>query len=548
MASTQQRLNTAAEEGDLNGLYECIREDPHILDKIDNIPFVDTPLHKAAAAGSTDFASEMMNLKPSFGMKLNPDGLSPLHLALRNRHFETVRQLISFDKELIRVKGRQSYTALHYVALRNEFDWLAEFLCACPAAIEDRTIRGETALHIAVRRSNSEAFEVLLGWMRRTQRRKILNWTDNEGNTVLHIAVFTLQPQIVKSILDQNYINRNAQNFEGLTARDFAIELGESEARREILDMLFPEFLHGANINNTYSLGDFLKSGDGVLEGICGWIFRMRSGLSLGDPFLSLVRLVLSVLEVIHGWIARLGRSMKSAIYKRPLIPNLLLVICMFPVLIKNFNTITSTFGLSLPSRVLDNNHNLPISNTTAYNISSSSHTLGSLEVCPVVNFSHTLEVCPVVNFSHTLESLEVCPVVNFRAPRLVEVIESWLGPSDIKKKNTSNGEAVTFGNNFSLLFHNEVAFRIALLIMMSLIFRPSIVFLYCLTTILKISNDYISTSFSAGDIIDRLPLSALLACVFSFFVSSYWNEMIDLPSHRMKRFQMLQRLFDELN
>ncbi|KAL7167039.1 hypothetical protein ACSBR2_037660 [Camellia fascicularis] len=480
MEQTQHRLNTVAEGGDINGLYECIREDPHILDDIDNIPFVDTPLHIAAAAGSTDFALEMMNLKPSFGMKLNPDGLSPLHLALRNRHFETVRQLISFGKEPIRVKGRQSYTALHYVALRNEFDWLAEFLCACPAAIEDRTIRGETALHIAVRRSNSEASEVLLGWMHRTNRRKILNWTDNEGNTVLHIAVFTLQLQIVKSILDQNYIDRNAENFEGLTARDFAIELAESEARREILDMLFPEFLHGANINNTYSLGDFLKSGDGVLEGICGWIFRVRSGLSLGDPFLSLVRLVLSVLEVIHGWIVKLGRSMKSAIYKRPLIRNLLLVICMIPVAIKNFITITSTFGLSLPSRLLDNNHNLPISNTTAY--------------------------------------------------------------------NTSNGEAVTFGKNFSLLFHNEVAFRIALLIMMSLLFRSSIVFLFCLMTTGWILHDYISTSLSAGDIIDSQHLSALVVSFFGFFVISYWNEMIHLPTHKMKRFQMLQSLFDELN
>ncbi|KAI7981233.1 Ankyrin repeat-containing protein BDA1 [Camellia lanceoleosa] len=137
----------------------------------------------------------MMNLKPSFGRKLKTDGLSPLHLALQNQHYETVRQLISFDKELIRVKGRESFTALHYVALRNDRVRLAKFLCACPAAIEDRTIRGETAMHIAVKRLNSEASEVLLGWMRRTHRRQILNWMDNEGNTALHIAVSTLQPQ-----------------------------------------------------------------------------------------------------------------------------------------------------------------------------------------------------------------------------------------------------------------------------------------------------------------------------------------------------------------
>ncbi|KAL7167055.1 hypothetical protein ACSBR2_037676 [Camellia fascicularis] len=116
MASIQQRLNTAAEAEDINGLYKCIREDPHILDHMDNIPVVDTPLHRAASAGRTNFALEMMNIKPTLGRKLNPDGLSPLYLALRNWHFETVRQLISFDKELIRIKGRESIIPLHYVA------------------------------------------------------------------------------------------------------------------------------------------------------------------------------------------------------------------------------------------------------------------------------------------------------------------------------------------------------------------------------------------------------------------------------------------------
>ncbi|KAI7987484.1 Ankyrin repeat-containing protein BDA1 [Camellia lanceoleosa] len=80
----QQRLKEAAEEGDINGLYSCIKEDPHILDGIDDIPFVDSPLHTAASVGHTHFALEMMNLKPSFTKKLNPEGLTPLDLALRN--------------------------------------------------------------------------------------------------------------------------------------------------------------------------------------------------------------------------------------------------------------------------------------------------------------------------------------------------------------------------------------------------------------------------------------------------------------------------------
>ncbi|KAL7167069.1 hypothetical protein ACSBR2_037690 [Camellia fascicularis] len=380
MASTQQRLNTAAEAEDINGLYKCIREDPHILDHIDNIPFVDTPLHTAASAGHTNFALEMMNLKPSFGRKLNPDGLSPLHLALQNRHFETVRQLISFDKELIRVKGRESITPLHYVAQENERHLLAEFLCACPAAIEDRTIRGETALHIAVKRLNSAASKVLLGWMRRTHRRKILNWMDNEGNTVLHIAAFTSQPQIVKLILDQNYNNRNAENFKGFTALDLARPV-DSEEVRDIF--LSAKVSRGSSLaNDIYCLADFLELGDGFFEVICGWIFRVRSGLSLENPFLSLVQLLVGVLEVIYGWIVRAGRRLQSTavqVLQPPIgVMNFLFLAQVMIASIRHL-TITSSMAtfqtsLSPPSGVvdIDNNHNLPINNPTTMSTNTS--------------------------------------------------------------------------------------------------------------------------------------------------------------------------------
>ncbi|KAI8029176.1 Ankyrin repeat-containing protein BDA1 [Camellia lanceoleosa] len=81
----QQRLMEAAQAGDISLMYGCIQEYPKILDGIDETPFVDTPLHIAASARHAHFALEMMKLKPSFGGKLNPQGLSPLDLALRRR-------------------------------------------------------------------------------------------------------------------------------------------------------------------------------------------------------------------------------------------------------------------------------------------------------------------------------------------------------------------------------------------------------------------------------------------------------------------------------
>lgn len=79
-----ERLKFAAQEGDMERLYSLIQEDAHVLDSLDHVPFANTPLHIASAAGHTHFAMEIMRLKPLFAQKLNQAGLSPTHLALQS--------------------------------------------------------------------------------------------------------------------------------------------------------------------------------------------------------------------------------------------------------------------------------------------------------------------------------------------------------------------------------------------------------------------------------------------------------------------------------
>ncbi|XP_012453606.1 ankyrin repeat-containing protein BDA1 [Gossypium raimondii] len=218
----------AAQTGNINVLYELIQKDPYVLERIDHVPFLDTPLHVAASAGHVDFMMEIINLKPSFARKLNQAGFSPMHLALQNNRTQAVLRLLKFDEGLARVKGRGGLTPLHHVAQTGDVDLLIKFLEVCPEAVEDVTVRDETVFHIAVKNDMYEAFQVLVGWLIRSRHeaaqrweKELLSWADIDGNTVLHIAAIKNSPQVVKVLL--GHLRRdhiNAKNLKGSTALD----------------------------------------------------------------------------------------------------------------------------------------------------------------------------------------------------------------------------------------------------------------------------------------------------------------------------------------
>lgn len=190
-----EKVMAATLEGDVNLLYTLIQEDPYVLEYIDSIPFLDTPLHIAASMGHIHFATEIMRLKPSFAWKLNQQGFSPIHLAMQNNQKKMVLRFVDINKELARIKGREGITPLHLACKNGEIDLLAKFLSVCPNCVEDVNMRGETALHIAVKNKQFEALHVLVGWLNKTHQRgsmklekSLLNSKDEIGNTILHIS------------------------------------------------------------------------------------------------------------------------------------------------------------------------------------------------------------------------------------------------------------------------------------------------------------------------------------------------------------------------
>ncbi|WZY69941.1 hypothetical protein YC2023_002181 [Brassica napus] len=142
---------------DVNRVSDTTNQDDNIYERIKKAAQDgDIERLQVAEKGQTHFAMELMTLKPSLALKLN--------------------------------------------------------------ASDDLTIKCETAVHIAVKNHRFEASKVLLGWVKRANREEVLDWKDEDGKTVLHIAALTNQPEVMKLL--RGSVKAKAKNLDGKTAMD----------------------------------------------------------------------------------------------------------------------------------------------------------------------------------------------------------------------------------------------------------------------------------------------------------------------------------------
>lgn len=88
------------------------------------------------------------------------------------------------NPELVRVKGRNGFTLLHYAVQLEELSIMGKFLSVGPDTINDRTIAGETTLHIAKKSNKENALKYLMEWVKLMRREDILSWEDEKGTTI----------------------------------------------------------------------------------------------------------------------------------------------------------------------------------------------------------------------------------------------------------------------------------------------------------------------------------------------------------------------------
>ncbi|KAF8028564.1 hypothetical protein BT93_E1252 [Corymbia citriodora subsp. variegata] len=206
-----RRLLEAAQKGDVGLLNDLIKSNALILEEAVLQGAGHTPLHVACVAGHSSFARELLKLMPKLAKKVNADGFSPLHIAAARGDVETVREILKAGRpqDLCRVKGRDRRIPLHYAATNGEVGTMKELLSVLPESVKEMTAQRETALHLSVKNNQFDAFVLLVEHLKQHNMEQVINWKDNRGDTVLHLAAAAknLEAQDKKNKLKENKLH-----------------------------------------------------------------------------------------------------------------------------------------------------------------------------------------------------------------------------------------------------------------------------------------------------------------------------------------------------
>ncbi|OWM86540.1 hypothetical protein CDL15_Pgr015575 [Punica granatum] len=219
----ENMLYEAAAEGDVSALQMLLRDDKLILDRVLSRCFTETPLHIAAMLGHREFVKEILSRKPEMAKELDFRKSSPLHLATARGHVEVVKLLLSENPEVCLFQDADGRNPCHVAVIKGHTQVLKEFVQAKPEAARVE-IGGGNILHLCVKHNQLEALEYLLDVM--GDDREFVNYLDNDGSTILHLAAADRQVEIVTLTLRKSRVELNMVNSYGFSAQDIALAHG----------------------------------------------------------------------------------------------------------------------------------------------------------------------------------------------------------------------------------------------------------------------------------------------------------------------------------
>ncbi|KAI3956026.1 hypothetical protein MKW92_031148 [Papaver armeniacum] len=187
--------------------------------------FFRTPVHLAVMSGDTKFATKILSQKPDLAFKRDSNGFTPLHLASVRTNLPMVKLLLKANPGACIVQDEGGRTPLHLAALKNRVEIMKLLIEeGLPEAIHLKNHRnGETILHFCVKNNTKlKTLKLLTAYLDHAPPPYLnsvsINSTDNDGNTILHLA--TEMGMLSRVRIDINVVNNKGFKALNLLPQD----------------------------------------------------------------------------------------------------------------------------------------------------------------------------------------------------------------------------------------------------------------------------------------------------------------------------------------
>ncbi|OAY32406.1 uncharacterized protein LOC110629323 [Manihot esculenta] len=212
-------------------------------------------VHAAARGGNLEILKELLGDCPDVFIYRDAQGSTILHSASGRGQVEVVKDLIA-SFSFITSTDYQGNTALHVAAYRGYLSVVEVLIHASPSLISITNKYGDTFLHMAVSGFRTPGFHRVdrqIELMKQLVGGKIINIQEiinvrnNDGRTVLHLAVIeNIQSNLVELLMTVPLINLNIRDADSMTPLD----LLKQRPRTASSEILIKQLISAGGMSN----------------------------------------------------------------------------------------------------------------------------------------------------------------------------------------------------------------------------------------------------------------------------------------------------------
>ncbi|KAJ0244494.1 PGG domain-containing protein [Hirschfeldia incana] len=167
---------------------------------------------------TTVFLTKLMETRPEMMKEVDSMGWTPLHYSVWLGKVEITRLLLQQDSSAAYISDKEGQCPLHIAASNGQIDAYRELVGSCPYVWELVDGKGRTSLHSAIISRKRGIIDCILEMPEIALH--LLNESDLDGNTPLHLSVVYKWQAVLLLLLDNKRVDKFVVNHNHLTAAE----------------------------------------------------------------------------------------------------------------------------------------------------------------------------------------------------------------------------------------------------------------------------------------------------------------------------------------